>query len=334
MPSERDYLDITDVQAVSQWQAVLTREPRPGSRQVPFTPVETLLCLAASLVFDRRKYGGSTSHLAAEPVPTLARLFKRPNGSLIAKMANLDGSLAHGAKHEVYVASQLLSSPSRLDATYRLILDAARKTGIGPDKLPDFLGLEDDDELVFLGQEELVQSELEETVQHQVAKWAQKYPDIAESVTERLLVAAVRVGQHRFARNVLHNNGYRCTFCGLGVNAGGFRVKRMLVASHIKPWRVSNPSERLDPRNGIAACPTHDVAFDIGLLTIDHDLRIHVRPEVQKAAEVDSAVRSSFGHPPLSQHLLLPPNALPPGTHYLDWHYKHVYQQAGRGKPS
>ncbi|WP_407664684.1 HNH endonuclease [Micromonospora tarensis] len=32
----------------------------------------------------------------------------------------------------------------------------------------------------------------------------------------------------------------------------------MLVASHIKPWRVSTHAERLDPRNGLAACPTHD----------------------------------------------------------------------------
>ncbi|WP_433537206.1 HNH endonuclease [Micromonospora sp. CA-249363] len=289
--------------------------------------METLLCLAASLVFDRRKYGGSTSHLAVEPVPTLARLFKRPNGSLIAKMSNLDGTLAHGAKHEVHVAAQLLSSPTKLQATCRLIFDTARRVGIGPDELPDFLGLEDNDELVLLGQEELVQSDLEAAVQNQVAKWAQKYPDIAEPVTERLLTAAIRVGQHRFARDVLRNNGYRCTFCGLGVRAGGLRAQRMLVASHIKPWRVSNPTERLDPRNGIAACPTHDVAFDTGLLTVGHDLRIHVRPEVQQAAESDSAVRSSFGHPPLSQHLLLPDGAIPPAVRYLDWHHEHVYQR-------
>ncbi|MCP3782952.1 HNH endonuclease [Micromonospora sp. A3M-1-15] len=295
--------------------------------------METLLCLAASLVFDRRKYGGSTSHLAGEPVPTLARLFKRPNGSIIAKMSNLDGSLAHGAKHEVHVAAQLLGSPAQLDASYRLILDSARMAGIGPDELPDFLGLEDDDELVLLGQEELLQSDLEVAVQAQVARWAEKFPDIAEPVTERLLTAAARVGQHRFARNVLQNNGHRCTFCGLGVRAGGLRAQRMLVASHIKPWRVSNSGERLDPRNGIAACPTHDVAFDTGLLTIDHDLRIHVRPEVQEAAEDDTAVRSSFGRPPLAQHLLLPQNAIPPGVRYLDWHYEHVYRRVGGARP-
>ena len=45
-----------------------------------------------------------------------------------------------------------------------------------------------------------------------------------------------------------------------------FGGRRMLVASHIKPWKDSSPRERLDHRNGLAACPTHDAAFDAGLL--------------------------------------------------------------------
>jgi hypothetical protein len=45
-------------------------------------------------------------------------------------------------------------------------------------------------------------------------------------------------------------------------------AKRMLVAGHSKPWKDSAPSERMDPRNGLAACPSHDVAFDTGLLTV------------------------------------------------------------------
>nr|WP_269640011.1 HNH endonuclease [Micromonospora chokoriensis] len=178
-----------------------------------------------------------------------------------------------------------------------------------------------------MGQEELAQSDLEAAVHGQATRWAQKYPDIDEPLTERLLTAVARVGQHRFARNVLKNNGHRCTLCGLGARAGELIAHRMLVASHIKPWRVSSPRERLDPRNGIAACPTHDVAFDTGLLTVDHHLRIHVHPEVQAAAEIDSPMRSSFGRPPLSQHLLLPAGSVPPSRRYLDWHYRHVYQQ-------
>lgn len=47
-------------------------------------------------------------------------------------------------------------------------------------------------------------------------------------------------------------------------------------ASHTKPGKDSNPTERLDPRNGPAACPAHDVAFDAGLLTVNGGLRIHI----------------------------------------------------------
>ena len=46
----------------------------------------------------------------------------------------------------------------------------------------------------------------------------------------------------------------------------------MLLAGHIKPWRDSTHRERLDLSNGLAACPSHDVAFDTGLLTVEDDL--------------------------------------------------------------
>jgi hypothetical protein len=39
----------------------------------------------------------------------------------------------------------------------------------------------------------------------------------------------------------------------------------MLVAGHIKPWKDSTSAERMDLRNSLAACPSHDVAFDAGL---------------------------------------------------------------------
>jgi hypothetical protein len=40
------------------------------------------------------------------------------------------------------------------------------------------------------------------------------------------------------------------------------------IASHVKPWARSDSRERADVGNGICACPTHDSAFDAGLLTV------------------------------------------------------------------
>ncbi len=134
-----------------------------------------------------------------------------------------------------------------------------------------------------------------------------------------------RVGQHRFASEVLRNHQHQCVFCGLAVHARGTRAQRMLVASHIKPWRVSSTAERLDARNGLTACPTHDVAFDVGLLTVNGGLRIHVLPSLDHATRSDPAARAAFGRPPLAERLLLPTGAPHPKVEYLSWHHRNVF---------
>lgn len=87
-----DYLDLTPDQARGQFRELLARRPVSEGRQVAFRPVETLLCLGASFLVNHWHFGGSTAHRAPEPVPALARLFSRPPSSVLAKMANLDGS--------------------------------------------------------------------------------------------------------------------------------------------------------------------------------------------------------------------------------------------------
>jgi len=131
VPTVGDYLDIGLATAREQWRAVGSRAPVATGRQVAFVPVETLLCLAASLLVNHRRYGGSTAHRAEQPVPWLASLFRRPNSSVLAKMANLDGSRRNGAKHEVEVAARLLGDPQRLTVVYRVVVQAARDVGIG-----------------------------------------------------------------------------------------------------------------------------------------------------------------------------------------------------------
>lgn len=326
-----DYLELSHADARDQWRSAVARAPVTSGRQVNFLPVETLMCLAASLLVNHRRYGGSTAHRAEQPVPTLASLFRRPNSSVLVKMANLDGSRSNGARHELEVAATLLGTPGRLATIYRHVLAAARDVGIGADRLPDFLLLEHDDrDLLLLGQEELQQSEVEHAVQAAVDRWARERQDLGDRVTERLLIAAARVGQHRFATEVLLNHGHQCVFCGLSVTtAGGQRAQRMLVASHIKPWRTSLPAERLDAQNGLTACPTHDVAFDTGLLMVNGGLRIHLTPEIETAAARNSpGAQAAFGRPPLADRLMLPDGARQPGAHYLDWHRQNVFQQS------
>jgi putative restriction endonuclease len=311
------YLKVTVSEAREQFRDLLVREEAAeGRRQVDFIPVETLLCLAASFQVNHRRYGGSTAHTAPTPVPELARLFKRRPSSILAKMANLDGSRSHGASHDASAGATIREDPTLFTHIYRVLLYAARAEGIGAVSLPDFLNLEDGGEMDLLGQDELASVDADDL------RPDDDGPD-PDPETERIRLAAARVGQHLFARNVLANCGGTCVFCGL--RPGTFGARRMLLAGHIKPWRESSPTERLDTRNGIAACPSHDVAFDTGLLTIEDDLSIRIGAALEQAVLEDELTRRYYGRPPVLAGLLFPASAVVPHGRYLEWHRRYVF---------
>ena len=79
---------------------------------------------------------------------------------------------------------------------------AARAEGIEQDSLPDFLSLENGGKFALLGQGELGTSVFENALKDQI-KRAVAGNDLPELDTERIILAAARVGQHVFALNVL-----------------------------------------------------------------------------------------------------------------------------------
>lgn len=321
---ERDYLDMSSGSARCQWKSIAARDYAPaGKRQVAYLPVEALLCLAAMYVVDHSRFGSSSAARAPEPVQELARLFKRPPSSILAKMANLDGTRSHGGRWDLIAGAKLRSDPPQMTLVYRTIVDAARDEGIGPGDLPDFLALGDTGELVLLGQDELELDAVDSMVESELAAWIARQDRLAERDTVRLLLSHVRVGQHRFAGDVLANCGRACVFCGFSITPGD--APPLLRASHIKPWRDSGNKERLDVRNGIAACPTHDAAFDVGLLTISADLVVRRSPRLESSMCRNSAVRRFFDGDALTSVIKLPTNAVAPAPVFLDWHNDHVY---------
>lgn len=317
---------LTTVTAASSrldWLSILRRPlPQPGKRQDRFNPSEVVLCLAAMLVVNHHRFGGSSAHMAPTPVPQLARVFRRSPSSILAKMANLDGSRTHGGRAELHAASILLDAGAvGLIESYRRILGAARTEGIDADELPDFLGSETTP-LMMLGQEELSDAEIEAAVAAKVEVLCSNN-GLAEKVTERLLVAVARVGQHVFARDVLANCGHSCVFCGLQPGPS-LRGRGLLRASHIKPWRVSTSKERLSVSNGLSACPDHDVAFDSGLIFLDDDLAVRLGAELRRGVEADHRMREMFGQPPICDRLILPAGSIEPSTELVRWHREHV----------
>lgn len=320
-----DYLDLTVDDARRQWAGILTRPAAaPGKPQVAFVPVETLCCLAAMFVVDHSRYTSAAAKRAPAPVPQLARLFRRPPTSIIAKMDNVEGLRPNGARWDRSVGAALSNDPARLTELYRVLMAGARAAGVTAAALPDFLGLEAGGDLHLLGQDELdVDAIAESVVEDAYADFVAGRPIGSARLTEQLVLAKARVGQHRFARDVLHNCGRECVFCGFSLaptsDAG------LLRASHVKPWRVSEAKERLDVTNGLAACPTHDAAFDAGLLTVESDLTVVVSPRLRAAAATSPGVHQVLREPPFRRSLTDARIAVPPGETYLAWHRREVY---------
>jgi putative restriction endonuclease len=308
---------VTLPAARAQFRELLRRQPIEVGRQPKFLPAETLLCLAAAYVVRPNRYGGANIDKIPSPVPELALLFKRSRNSVLQKMFNLDGTRPNGARTDAQVGAVLRDEQPRLEYVYRVLLKAARAERIGPSDLPDFLGIEDGGSFALLGQEELGPAEFSELL-------SEIEPSgLPDADTERVAMQTARVGQHFFAKGVLANCEETCVFCGLRPSLFGGR--RMLLAGHIKPWRVCSGRERLDVRNGLAACPAHDVAFDTGLLTVSSDLQIHVAPALAAAVASDPVAAQLYGHPPLRETLVLPPGAQPPKGEYLEWHRERVF---------
>ncbi|MDO8150196.1 HNH endonuclease [Isoptericola sp. b408] len=326
--TEADYLDLRHSQAMNQWRGILSRSwPVNGRRQVAFVPVETLLCLAAMFVVEHSRYGSGSAHRAPEPVQALSRLFKRPATSVIAKMNNLDGSRSHGARHDLRVGSVLRTDLEAMADIYRTILSAGRSVGVDSSALPDFLGLEAAGDLVLLGQEELEPSAVESVIEREIQRWL--VDGVEERETERTMMASLRVGQHRFARGVLASWSHECAFCGFSL--GDQSGPSLLRASHIKPWRDSDPRERLDIRNGFAACAAHDAAFDAGLLTVSDALEVRISARLAAAIETNEAARTYFTEPHLRRHVAAPDASAGPSKIYLTWHQSRVFESTSRG---
>ncbi len=60
----------------------------------------------------------------------------------------------------------------------------------------------------------------------------------------------------------------------------GLRVPKLLVASHIVPWRMDTQN-RLNPSNGLCLSALHDRAYDQGLMTVFPDFTIAVSRDLQ-----------------------------------------------------
>ena len=103
----------------------------------------------------------------------------------------------------------------------------------------------------------------------------------------REAILKTRVGQYFFRMAVLSSYNNHCCITGLNQD-------KLLIASHIKPWAVSDDkTEKTNPCNGLCLNAFHDMAFDKGFITIDKNYKVVVSKCISEC-KMDSETRDWF----------------------------------------
>jgi hypothetical protein len=132
-----------------------------------------------------------------------------------------------------------------------------------------------------------------------------------EEVKERIpTVRYAREGQDEYRRKLLEE----CPFCPITM----INEESLLIASHIKPWAVSDSKERVDPNNGFILSPLYDKLFDRGYITFSDDKRVSISNWLSRQ------VKDRIGIKENQLFQFLPMNDVRAG--YLDYHRSMVFK--------
>jgi hypothetical protein len=96
-------------------------------------------------------------------------------------------------------------------------------------------------------------------------------PSLSE--TERDYLRSSRLGQGQFRKSLVSRYVGKCPITGI-------EQDQLLVASHIKPWKVCTNAERLDQNNGILLSALVDRLFDKGLISFSDDGKLIASPRL------------------------------------------------------
>jgi putative restriction endonuclease len=117
--------------------------------------------------------------------------------------------------------------------------------------------------------------------------------------TQRVQLAKARIGQGLFRKRVLLVDPL-CRVTGVS-------DQRLLIASHIKPWRDANNAERVNGYNGMMLSPHVDALFDEHLISFEDDGKMLVHTslprDVLERWSIDPAKRVATFRPEQSAFL-------------------------------
>jgi hypothetical protein len=133
--------------------------------------------------------------------------------------------------------------------------------------------------------------------------------NISLSSSVKIQTVKARIGQGKYRQDLLK----QCPFCPITLVSDD----RLLIASHIKPWAVSDSSEKIDPKNGFMLTPTADHLFDSGFITFEDTKKMIISPWLSKPTiqRLNLRAGQSIEHLPISGR-----------ERYLDYHRKNIFK--------
>lgn len=131
-----------------------------------------------------------------------------------------------------------------------------------------------------------------------------------ENEVEKLNLSKARVGQGEYRRKLLD----LCPFCPITLISDD----RLLIASHIKPWAMSNEFEKTDPKNGFMLTPTFDFLFDRGFMSFTNDQKTILSPFLSNMtySKIGISDNKTFPHLPVDGR-----------EEYLEFHRKNILKK-------
>lgn len=131
---------------------------------------------------------------------------------------------------------------------------------------------------------------------------------LPEREKEQLVKA--RIGQGAYRQKLLEESS-ECIITRVN-------DERILMASHIKPWSVSNDTEKIDYNNGLVLTPTYDKLFDQGFITFEGDGTIIISPYISplNIKKLNLAQGRKFAVPQTNKR-----------KEYLVYHREHIFKK-------
>ena len=127
-------------------------------------------------------------------------------------------------------------------------------------------------------------------------------------ITTKDVITKIRIGQSQFRKKLILSLK-RCPITKID-------DPRILNASHIKPWMMSNNRERLDVKNGFLLSPTFDKLFDKGFITFTFDKKILI----SKAISSKNIERLNIHNQQIIEDLPITGR-----EEYLEYHHKKIF---------